>query len=837
MTQSGVHTGSAETVLPPAHRSDPDICRAPSAIIPATRALSSHRSSPTLHRVEKLFNIGRESFSLLTGVAIPSHKLSNDDYIDHRPRRTDVLESSANQSSLPSQVLLLHLIGEIANIGFPVAPPARQGQGLGNRPSMSHQMFAYGDTETAAVSNVFPLVTETQQSSPARAKSSLSARPDSGSSSPSVSSTRSSSPGSLSPSEVAVPSGMSYASSLPHLPPMSPIEMPSLQQQESDQQQSFIDFFSSSSPLHPQHDLSTLFARRPSAPVILPSSINFTPSNSHLDDLPSMVFAPPSPTSASNDRPTSPADSRPSSSLSTYSDVSAMIFAPGSPTSGPRTFPRPSPSRPPVPSYSPPEPAPPSPACSDVTATLKPPVPTTAKPLFEKRGRRVRLQKRSVSSSPQPPLTRLKVPLPPTTNTLHADERADLIRRNRKLVQLLGQTPGAEKETEVEEPRLFRMLPQPAFSALLGSAKQKHNHRHAMSVSVAVKSLKGEQSPTWNVLDCPPSPSGRRHSTPYTPRGFAFYLDGSLDSRNHDHHGPQHHWNLSGCPTSFIDLSDEELPHDSSEVISIETPSTANGCRNHSSSASSLVESFSPEEQAEAERRRKRDKLAKLHRFLGSRVPTDLVVGNIAGPSLPPASMPEDARDMWLYRRMSSASALSFERVKEELGEEEKAVNVKRAQKMEKVLVSFVVRCLKRLSFQQLFGMPPPQTLYHTRHAPATVARSQPTSPVSSIMAPHYISVDDPELPRRNPNQSAYTKGKKTHRPRTSESTTFLLPTKSPNSPSSPESSQSGFLDVLTQSSVYMHYQHSIASLTDIIDRVSNRKHESLPRYSRFSSG
>lgn len=699
---------------------------------------------------------------------------------------------------------------------------------------MSHQMFAYGDTETTAVSNAFPLVTETQQSSPARAKSSPSARPDSGSSSPSVSSTRSSSPGSLSPSEVAVPS---YASSLPHLRPMSPIEMPSLQHRASDSQQSFIDFFSSSSPPYPQHDLSTSSARRPSAPAILPSSINFTSSsNSPLDDLPSMVFAPPSPTSASNDRPTSPADSRPSSSLSTYSDVSAMIFAPGSPTSGPRTFPRPSSSRSPIPSYSPPEPAPPSPACSDAAATLKPPVPTTTKPLFEKRGRKVRLQKRSVSSSPQPPLTRHKVPLPPTTNTLHADERADLIRRNRKLVQLLGQTPGAEKASEVEEPRLFRMLPQPAFSALLGSAKQKHNHRHAMSVSVAVKTpnLKGEPSSPWNVLDCPPSPSGRRHSIPYTPRGFTFYLDDSLESRNHDHHGPHHQWNLSGCPTSFIDLSDEELPHDPSEVISIQTPSTANGRRNHSSSTSSLVESLTPEEQAEAERRRKRDKLAKLHRFLGSRVPTDLVVGNIAGPSLPPASMPEDPRDMWLYRRMSSASALSFERVKEELGDEEKALNVKRAQKMEKVLVSFVVRCLKRLSFQQLFGMPPPQTLYHTRHAPATVARSQPTSPVSSVMAPHYFSVDDPGLPRRNPNQSAYTKGKKTHRPGTSESTTYLLPFKSPKSPSSPESSQSGFLDVLTRSSVYMHYQHSIASLTDIIDRVSNRKHESLPRYSQL---
>lgn len=288
-----------------------------------------------------------------------------------------------------------------------------------------------------------------------------------------------------------------------------------------------------------------------------------------------------------------------------------------------------------------------------------------------------------MSSSPQPPITRFKVPLPPTTNKLQANERADLIRRNRKLVQLLGQTPGTEIVTsEAEEPRLFKMLPQPAFSALLGSAKQKHNHRHAMSVSVALKTPgpKTEPSSPWQVLDNSSS-NGRRHSTPFTPRGFTFYLDDSLGPRDaHDHHGPHHHWNIPGSPTSFIDLSDEEMPHDASDMISIET---VNERRN---STPSLIESLTPEERAEAEKRRKRDKLAKLHRFLGSRVPTDLVVGHIAGPSLPPASMPE-GRDMWLYRRMSGSSSRSFERVKDELDVEEKALNVRRAQKMEKVLV------------------------------------------------------------------------------------------------------------------------------------------------------
>ncbi|KAJ8581632.1 hypothetical protein M405DRAFT_885635 [Rhizopogon salebrosus TDB-379] len=172
---------------------------------------------------------------------------------------------------------------------------------------------------------------------------------------------------------------------------------------------------------------------------------------------------------------------------------------------------------------------------------------------------------------------------------------------------------------------------------------------------------------------------------------------------------------------------------------SVETPSMANGRWNRSSSSTpSLVESFSPEKRAKAERRRK------------------------PGPSLPPTSMPEDGRDMWLHRRMSGPSALSFNRVEEELDDEEKVLNVRRAQKMEK-----------------LFGIPPPQTLYHTCHAPTTVARSQPTSPVSSVMIPHYLSDDGPR-PGCDPNQSAYTKGKKTHRPGTSESTTFNIPPPKP---------------------------------------------------------
>lgn len=810
------HANSTETIVSLAHKSEPDVYRVHTSDSPV-HLTTSCRSSPTLHKVEKIFTKGRESLSILTSAAIPSSiKPKQDNHVDFRPHRTELAESSAYQSSLS-------------------VPQVRQTRGSGYR-AMSHQLSAFGDAETASISNASLRTTETRQFSPVQTKSLFSTGTDMSVNSPSVSSTRSLSPKfGYSPSAAVISSNSSstyHASSLPHLPPISPIEMPllpSVQKRASNDQQSFIDFFSPSSPVsqHTQDDPSIISARRPSAPAILPSSIySSTSCNSSSNDLPSMVFAPASPTSAANEAPDSPQHSRPSSSASSYSDVSAMIFAPTSPTSGPYLSPisyRPSSPCSSATSLATLEFAPPSPAFPgpDTKDTLKPPIPTTPKPPFERRGRKARFQKRSFSSSPQPPL-RLKVPLPPTTNTLDANERADLIRRNRKLAQLLGQTPAVEMAaSEVEESRLFKILPQPPFSAFLGSAKQKQkHHRHAMSVSVAVKTpgFKSGPSSSWQVIDYPSTQSGRRYSTPYTPRSFTFYLDDSSElPATRDHHGSHRHWDPQhqySSPTSFIDLSDEDNSHDASDAISIEMPNTANGRRifHHSSSTPSVVETFTPEEQAEAERRRKRDKLAKLHRFLGSRVPTDLVVGHIAGPSLPPSSMTVDGRDMWLYRRRSGSSAPSFEPVKTELDEEEKALNVRRAQKMEK-----------------LFGIPPPQTLYHTRQAPATVVRSQPASPVASLMTPTYTPANVPGFSRRNPNQSAYTKGKKVHRPGTSDSTTFLLPLKTCSSPEPIQTS--GYQDTLAQSSVYMNYQHSIASLTDIIDRDDRASLAELHRF------
>lgn len=116
-------------------------------------------------------------------------------------------------------------------------------------------------------------------------------------------------------------------------------------------------------------------------------------------------------------------------------------------------------------------------------------------------------------------------------------------------------------------------------------------------------------------------------------------------------------------------------------------------------SADSMLYPRTPEE----DRRRRREKVAKLHRFLGSRVPTSLVLGYSASDDTLPALEPttvDNVRTSRHNRRRSSSAAEARtnwfgpdDRMKEELDEREKAINVRRALKMEKV-ISFKQWCL-----------------------------------------------------------------------------------------------------------------------------------------------
>ncbi|TFK77513.1 hypothetical protein BDN72DRAFT_47418 [Pluteus cervinus] len=421
--------------------------------------------------------------------------------------------------------------------------------------------------------------------------------------------------------------------------------------------------------------------------------------------------------------------------------------------------------------------------------------------------------------------------LPPTTNFLDVDERADLIRKSRKLAQLFGQPLGPDVLARQDPGRNLRPNDGP-------SGRSHHHQRQALSVSIADDDAK----PQRHKAMWPPegtkymSANGRRHSSPLTPDEFSFLsevpsndskmigLDSGSESDdthkgdNERERRKQTEKNVARASmTSFMDLSDEEA---------VDTHRSGHPAAHHPSrrpsspSYQSMYENMTPEEQAEEDRRKKREKLARLHRFLGSRVPPDLVLGIDIPPAecmLPPAAfdsaiLGEDdpnSRKAWMKRRRSSSAAAfsstwsdTLDRLKEDLNEKEKAINVRRAQKMEKV-----------------FGVAPPQGLYHTRHSPA------PSSNTPAGRVPGYTNLSDAMSTSvanvRNFNRSAYIRPVKKHtRPGTSESSRHLLP-----------KGQDVNESVGRTSAIYSHYQYSLNSLNDIIDRDDRASLAELHEY------
>ncbi|KIK70493.1 hypothetical protein GYMLUDRAFT_275994 [Collybiopsis luxurians FD-317 M1] len=380
--------------------------------------------------------------------------------------------------------------------------------------------------------------------------------------------------------------------------------------------------------------------------------------------------------------------------------------------------------------------------------------------------------------------------------------------------------------------------------------------------------------------------SGRRHSTPLTPDEFEFLselhrqepvapdadessvLD--LDSSENIEIG-----SVKGDRSSFIDWDDDSPKADakgkSTHPVELLTQSPQSSISSHRSSLSSLTfappsaypggaprNSFPPQEDsvltaapfdnidddgqnrarrlqqqrllAQAERRRKREKLAKLHRFLGSRVPQGLVLGEGGDsepglPSLSISSMGEETdidgsgeeKRSWkkgmarvTRRRSGSDSGIGSDwsdvtdRRKEDLGADERLRLVKRAVRLEKV-----------------FGVAPPQTLYQP-HNLGHVPHSRSTSGlIGSSGTPKMIrssSAGAIEGPSPTPS-------KKDQRPASRE---LLLPKENANDEPEPRveagdmAATSGRTIVgrpRGASLVYTHYEHSLNSLGDILDR------------------
>ncbi|KAI0308072.1 hypothetical protein B0F90DRAFT_1813405 [Multifurca ochricompacta] len=322
---------------------------------------------------------------------------------------------------------------------------------------------------------------------------------------------------------------------------------------------------------------------------------------------------------------------------------------------------------------------------------------------------------------------------PPTTNLLLPQERVDLVRKSRKLTQLLGETPSPLSV-------LSRRVPE--------SVADEAPYRYRSRPSWA---------PWSNVQSAGSIDTIRRHSTPSSP----------------------------------VDTSSLARHDDTSSLVRVLSPHTfpSPPLSRPSDSPEFMLHRHSSDE----DRRHRREKIAKLHRFLGSRVPTSLALGINDGDDALPALDPAfgGARARHPGRRRSSSAAEfksnwfdADDRVKEDLDEREKAINVRRAIKMEK-----------------MFGVQPPQTLYHTRHSPKpTDSTERPSSSEREAPLPAPAS--------RNVNQSSYLgKNGRQNRHRASSRSESIQPLL--------DQSSSG----KRTSAVYVHYRYSLDSLSDIIDR------------------
>jgi hypothetical protein len=327
---------------------------------------------------------------------------------------------------------------------------------------------------------------------------------------------------------------------------------------------------------------------------------------------------------------------------------------------------------------------------AETSKRSKPSLPTTPKPLFDRTSAPAHSRRRtSPNAHEQKDTEPLDLrPLPPTTNFLNPEERAELIRRNRKLAKVFGQTP--EAEALVKQPK---RIPLDTPHDRLG------HHRFTQSLNLDGPPVHQKSIPVW------PPPEGtmylnaseRLNPAPLSPDDsslsqYSFDAQNTetgsverLPSRRSVAHSRQ-------SVTSFIDLSDDDVRS---------RRRTGTGA-----SSLSILESMTEEEKAEEERRRKREKLARLHRFLGSHVPVNIALGlrdvDIApSPPVPRNSLianlasgvEEDIRRPFLRRRRSSSVVAlpnswsdDIDRLKEDLDEREKYLNVRRAVKMEKVL-------------------------------------------------------------------------------------------------------------------------------------------------------
>ena len=288
----------------------------------------------------------------------------------------------------------------------------------------------------------------------------------------------------------------------------------------------------------------------------------------------------------------------------------------------------------------------------------------------------------AVETSPRerPGFSGLLLDRPPTTNYLHPQDRADLVRKSRKLTQLFGETPSPQSVTPLALPvRVSTSTEAPLSSSRTG---RRHSPRPIWAPRPSARSADAIDTIRGQLVL--PSPVDALSISELSLAGTAEGIAGD-----------------AGTADVVDSASFMDPPDDDKRPIPFFSPHSLPSSPQLSSSLDSADSMLSYRRTPEEDRRRRRDKIAKLHRFLGSRVPTSLILGfnasDVTLPALDPTTAMDDVRTSTSSsrhnRRRSSSAAETRsnwfgpdDRMKEELDEREKAINVRRALKMEKVI-------------------------------------------------------------------------------------------------------------------------------------------------------
>lgn len=379
-----------------------------------------------------------------------------------------------------------------------------------------------------------------------------------------------------------------------------------------------------------------------------------------------------------------------------------------------------------------------------------------------------------------------------TLNFLDKKERADAVRKNRKILQVLG--PGVVPSAQTFA-RTGRAAPAP------DTPVQRHDplHRTTRSSSQVVEEARSEAlykiraggliphrpphlytKSSWKALDQDTiflSAGGRRHSSPLDPTFDSLSVPGlesdatSLSSLGSIIVGLERIGDnddtRSRSPASFMEMSDEEGARTPKRQPSIESREPQAQSRQRTGRAASLndlltvssplesprrvsipdapVTNYAPPiasrvssrpaseitfqsslydgrnihddygfgdadgEEEGLDRQRKREKLAKIHRYLGSKVPPEFVLG-YSSASSPPSAIPTvvpvaqdlvpDTRDQEMKGRRRSSSAVMYQhthgldpprrsevenRAQATITDVERMTRIRRAQKLEQV--------------------------------------------------------------------------------------------------------------------------------------------------------